>query len=486
MNDLYQILFGPDWEPAARTADDQLREWAAAFDAWLDQIETVRGWHKRCANRYAWQDFWETIHRLPWQVEPDDVERWITDLKRRKRAPTTIYKRIGQLKYFYKFRAEWGASAAKCDGSAQKIRAQQVDPGASPAPIPVFNPFKCVKRPHLQAATQTEVMSREEVHALLEAVDREQSLVGRRDYAMILTALVTGKESGKICTLRWGDLPRFIDEAPGAAGLEAAAATHRAIDDYLHASGRRETIVSADFVFASLSDPLTVPSGKAGDWNPQHPLSSLAALHLLKRYAHWAGLDGERVNWHAVRNTGALLRLEAGETTEGLQAFLGHSQRSKTEEYIRHLAGRQNKPLWLPAVCKPRHPSKLKCWQRHTRNLPGGQPGSANHLKHGFSVKRPSLQEVLGKLDPGEIGLEWETLMLRAIMHRAVELCQEDISPKDWLHMMEGFSMAAQRLSNLLRAGNDLKKTAHEMINWDEQDAFNLALNDVIKELGIE
>jgi integrase len=490
MNDLYHILFGPDWEPAARAADEQLRQWAAAFDAWLNEIEAASGPVRRKSCRFAWQDFWNTVQRLPWQVEPADVARWAADLEGRGRSPITIRERLIELEKFYKFHAAWTGKL----GPSLDVPASPGEPAGedlragTPASSPIFNPVQGVLPPRIDSSAHMEVMSREQVQALLAAVDREVSLVGKRDYALILAGLLTGVQAGQLRTLRWGDLPGFVDKASGTSGLETTAATavHRAIEDYLRCSGRWETIAPVDYVFAPLSDPLTVPAGSDTDWNPHRPLSNVMLSHLLKRYACWAGLDGDRITWHVVRNTAALLRLEAGETLEGLQAFLGHAVRGFTEKYVKRLAGRQSMALWAPDICSRPHRSPKKRWQRRPRGLPGAQPGNTYGLKHGFSAMRPSLQEVLDSLDHNETGLEWETLKLRAIMRRAVELSKDNISLKDSLQVLEGFSLAAQRLSNLLRAGNDLKKTALEMGNWEVQDALNTALNDVIKEMGFD
>jgi integrase len=52
---------------------------------------------------------------------------------------------------------------------------------------------------------RADYLSAEEALALLEAIDREMSVLGKRDYALILGRLTCGLATDELMDLKWGD-----------------------------------------------------------------------------------------------------------------------------------------------------------------------------------------------------------------------------------------------------------------------------------------
>lgn len=124
------------------------------------------------------------------------------------------------------------------------------------------------------------------------AVIPHNSVQGLRDYAMLLTALATGKRIRETLEMRREDTV----DLPGTV--------QRAIVGYLKASGRI-ALTENEVVFTSLVD------SKRG-LRPEY------FLWTLKRYTEAAGMDPEQVGPGSWRATGLMIQMRPG----GLARFL--------------------------------------------------------------------------------------------------------------------------------------------------------------------
>jgi hypothetical protein len=104
----------------------------------------------------------------------------------------------------------------------------------------------------------------------------------------------------------------------------------------------------------------------------------------------------------------------------------------------------------------------------------GAQPGNTNALKHGFYSRQ--LQET----SQGNT-LDEEISMLRTVIRRVFDHLQEDDLGLGTLSKaLDTLGSASTRLARLLRAKKELDNASVE------NDAFAQALDEVVRELGIE
>lgn len=100
-------------------------------------------------------------------------------------APATYNQRLAILSSFYTY----------CQDQAKRYDAGQELP----------NPIKAVKRRKVQAYAAAVPLDGDEVMAKLEAID-QNTLQGKRDYALLMVALLTGHRASELVGLRWRDV----------------------------------------------------------------------------------------------------------------------------------------------------------------------------------------------------------------------------------------------------------------------------------------
>lgn len=277
--------------PAGAAVDERLRRWARAFESWLH--ERRAGCHRtvELRSRLAWREFLALTQKPPWQAGPEAVNAYASSLQARGLRPYTISSRLTALSNFYSYCQQVGVDA-------------QCQPG--------FNPVKAVQRPKIVEYLNARSLSPKEEAALLVAIQRDASPIGKRDYALILALLRTVWKSVKVRELRWGDWERRFaywrlgagetwrradgetqrlgEGESGETGEELPVEVGEAIRDYLEASGRLDGIRDEEYVFAPLSNPLVSESqDRAEDWDGGRPLSANHLRTLVKQHAHLAG-----------------------------------------------------------------------------------------------------------------------------------------------------------------------------------------------------
>ena len=197
--------------------------------------------------------------------------------------------------------------------------------------------------------------------------------------------MITGRRNSEIRTLKWGDfevetLPSSklncveplsaVEPGDGAGGEgkvwyrwngkgkerrdECPHSLWKAINAYLNAADRLETITPDDYIFVALNNnasrlPNVRSSGSCSfvEQNCQagakrQPLTARFVGRLLKRYALRAGLDPRRITVHTLRHTAAMLRKEVGEDVEAISHFLNHSSLSVTQIYLHRIEGQED------------------------------------------------------------------------------------------------------------------------------------------------
>jgi integrase/recombinase XerC/integrase/recombinase XerD len=261
--------------------------------------------------------FFQYSKKLPSEIEPADVQRWLRDLAEKEISAGTCYQHACLLSSFY----SW---AMKDPEVGQHVRR---------------NPAR-LARPKAPKPYQTESvksMSDKEVQALVDAVRRRAlggNLVGKRDHALLLMYLVTGLRRQEIMSLRGNDV--HVNEtlilAYRAKGGDYRSREVResqvkeALLDYLSAAGRMHALKTGA--------PLWTRHDRAG--KPGDALTSHCFVKNLKKYAQEAGVKDFHL--HRTRHTFARIVSEFTGDITATQNALDHQNRSTTRVYVQRIA----------------------------------------------------------------------------------------------------------------------------------------------------
>jgi site-specific recombinase XerD len=267
--------------------------------------------------RQAVISFFEFINKHPADVAPMDVRKWLTSLEKKELRPATIYQRACLLSSFY----TWAMKDAEL---GLLIRS---------------NPAR-LARPKAPKAYQTESaksLTDEELDALISVVRQKalsDDIVGKRDYAILLLFMASGKRRTEILSLRGRDIKLdktlfLTNRIKGGSyiGYEIDdPAVKEALLDYL-TTARRLNVFRTDA-------PLWTRHDYAG--RPGAALSSHCFAKNMKRYARIAGIDGFHL--HRTRHTFARIVSEETGSITATQEALDHSNPSTTKVYVQRIA----------------------------------------------------------------------------------------------------------------------------------------------------
>jgi len=456
---LLHILFGPAAGLVTSTSP-RLDLWSAAFADWLASLPA------RDQALNAWEQLLRFHRCPPWELDRSKLESWTSHLAETGLSANTIRCYQGRISGFFRFCSKRPEllSAEPMFGSPKKPR----------------NPLRCTPKPTLESYKHAYILRPAEARSLLRAVDRQSSLIAKRDYALLLTLLLTGLPEADLRKLRWSQLD-FTPQAVLLTSSDAASAKElpppawSAIHAWLEASGRLASIRPDDYIFVPLSDPLLrPPSADPADWRRDRPLSQEQIYAFLKCYAAWAGLSASKVTYACLRHTAAALHLGSGADSASLQAFLGRKYLKDTRRYIGHLGlmlGRRPHPSARPSLQVPRAP--------YLRKKPHAQPGNLNAIKHGFfahSLREEDSQD-LHELTVAAI--DQEIMALRVLLRRAFSLSDDLDNFPDTLRMLNIFGRTAERVGKLLLHKRNLQVA-------DKKAALDAAIEQAILEVGRE
>src|SRR3990170_2990108 len=409
--ELVRLLYG-DEGGEGQAMGERMRRWGEAFETWLEERKTRFSPNVGKEAYNAWEDFLGFTQKPPWEVRVEDIEVYVEALKKRGLSIGTIHKRLTGLAKFYKHCQERGIEA-ECGG--------------------VFNPVAGASRPRLTQYEKANFLSEEEEAALLEAIRRDPTPTGKRDYALFLTLLSTGLRAG---------------------------------------------IKPGDYVFAPGKEPLVREAGgRAEDWAGERPLSKDELHYLLKLYAGWAGLKAKEITCHTLRHTAAMRQAERGEGVEAVQVFLDRKNAGKTKEYLERLAEKPKGQL------RKRKKSLWKKGQIPRRGPDRAQPRNHRALKHGLSARYLPELEWLEKKGIRLEGLDREIVRQRVVMRRVLMVWSERMSVEEKIRLLKVMGTASVRLRMRMGARWKLRKAAKQA-EWDE--AVDQAIEELGEEWGLE
>jgi integrase/recombinase XerC len=272
--------------------------------------ETIRGYHSDLKQFLAFlRDQRSGQHaQTPETVDPFLIRRYLASLDSRKEKKSSLARKLATLRSFYRFLIREGCVQAN---PAEEIRTPKL-----PKHLP-------------------RVLTKDDANSLLESPS-EDTVLGRRDRAVLETLYSTGARVGELVAMNWEDLEM-------AEGLVR-----------LRGKGRKERIVPIGTVaLETLSDyrkslsavqapPSVAKATDAVGW--RGPVfrnrrgGRLTARSVERLVAKYSGrLAAGHISPHALRHSFATHLLDEGADLRAIQEMLGHASLGTTQKYT-HLA----------------------------------------------------------------------------------------------------------------------------------------------------
>lgn len=311
-------------------------EWARAHAAWL--ASKVGSEHTRRAYAFATRTFFDAVQVAPWLVNGGHVSAWQQQMRDAGLSEATVNQRLAALSAFYEY-------------------CERTHVYTTPLTLREFslserNPVRRVTRARVDAYAQSVALTQEQTRALLRTCKRT-TLVGLRDYALLLAYVLTGARNTEIRTLKWGDIHErngklFFDWAGKrgkTASEELPRPVYEAIVVYLKAAGRWDSIQDEDCIFTALTKVAErLPNVPTMPTN--QPLTGAMVNRIVKKVARRAGLRWREIHVHTLRHSAALLYYEkSGNDVRQVSKLLHHSNGATTMIYLNHLEDKGN-DLW--------------------------------------------------------------------------------------------------------------------------------------------
>ncbi len=267
-------------------------------------------------------EFFEFVGKTPDKVTPHDVKEYYEILSQRDLTEGTVYAMLSRISSFYRWL-----------GDLPTFKGRIVNPVAAARP----------KAPKPYQSESTKSLTDDEVRALVTVI-REYaesgSVVGKRDYAMFVTYLLTGLRRAEVARLRWDNVhldgfsPTITFRAKGGSVItrEIDERIRDAILDYLRVSGRLDRMKP--------DSPLWTSHDRA-NLKPGVQLTSHAFAKNLKKYAEQAGLS--HIHLHQTRHTYARIVADQTGSLIETQDALGHVNAATTRVYVQRVGIKKDK-----------------------------------------------------------------------------------------------------------------------------------------------
>jgi site-specific recombinase XerD len=297
----------------------------AALEAWAEKTTGSLSYKREDLRRDKQNSvfsFFAFTAKHPLSIRTRDCLAWRRQLEERYK-PNTVYARLSRLSSFY----NWLLS----DPILGKYLRSN--------PVLLARP-KC---PPPYQAESSKALTDDEMNRLLRVVKKEadgRSMVGKRDYALLLLYFLSGLRRTEIISLRGKDvevagdklLIKYKRKGGRYTGREVADLDAiEALEDYLIYSGRTNVLGS--------ERPLWTRHDRAG--RAGAPLTSHAFVKNLKHYAQKAKLKGFHL--HQTRHTFARIFAEDAGSMMETQEALDHANVATTRAYVQRIAIKRDK-----------------------------------------------------------------------------------------------------------------------------------------------
>ena len=284
--------------------------WQNAMYAFLAEKHRRSG-SERTVTAYSrvLQQFFGKLGKTPDEVTAPDVLAFAHSIGLSGKVPssTTIGARLACLSSFFKFLIRMGLLTS--------------------------NPCDAIERPKTQQAP-ARGLTADQVRQLLAVIPDD--VAGRRDRAIILTLVLTGRRRTEVISLKAKDI--VVEE--GKAWYQYRGKGGK--------TGRRElprpAFEAIRRTLADIGKALETMHPDESLWQAgarEGGVTSATFYARFRRYLRAAGLAPSGV--HVLRHTAAKLRRDAGESVESVSAFLDHSSLAVTTTYLRRLEGTEDR-----------------------------------------------------------------------------------------------------------------------------------------------
>ncbi len=288
-------------------------------DPWMESIAAFvanKGSSQtRRVYRLVLHQFFTFATKHPSKVNQSDVIRYRHQLENLGRASSTIRQHLATVSGYYSF--------------------------CISRDLTLYNPVKGVSRPSVHAYTSANWLTKDQAKELLGQPSR-QTVKGKRDYAILLTLLLTGLRRSELANIKRGDIREkgeklyltYICKGGTQLVRDIPERCWEAIVDYLALSGREITDESPLFVSVTdAGERLRRYYGKNGH-NGHHPISPEAIRQIVTYYSRRAFGGEVKVSPHTLRHTAGTLLRKSGRSIEEVQSFLKHRRIDTTRRYL--------------------------------------------------------------------------------------------------------------------------------------------------------
>lgn len=169
-------------------------------------------------------------------------------------------------------------------------------------------------------------LTTDEVDAVLHAPDRK-TWTGRRDHALLLSAVTTGMRVSELTGLRWADIHLGTGAhtvCRGKGRKDRATPLNRATVTVLGAWRKEQHPTDTDPVFPN----------RRGTRMSTDAIAQRLTLHATNAATACATLTGKHLTPHVLRHTTAMRMLHAGIDTSVIALWLGHESTETTAVYL--------------------------------------------------------------------------------------------------------------------------------------------------------
>ena len=206
------------------------------------------------------------------------------------------------------------------------------------------NPLRKVKRPKVERYAEAQPIAQDELIVRLRAIERV-TVEGKRDYALISVALITGRRIAELHSMTRASLTfgrdhritaRFVTKGGKVMRDRLGDKTSAALLDYLCAAYQTD-----DPAALPASAPVWRDTSRPAQWRAAQNAGALVGLSTSGiRRAFKKRLGTSKA--HVSRHSFAPLMLKAGATLTDIQARLGHASAKTTADYLNALQSADN------------------------------------------------------------------------------------------------------------------------------------------------
>ena len=283
-------------------------------DPWVESmaafVANKGSYETRRVYRIILTQFFAFAAKHPSNVKQSDVIRYRHELEKQGKAPSTIRQHLAAISGYYSF--------------------------CISRDLAVYNPTKGVTRPPVDSYIGANWLNPVQAKHFIFQPNRE-TVKGKRDFAILITLLLTGLRRKELANIRRGD----IEEKDGKVYLsyickggvrlvrDIPRRCWEAIQEYLAASGREITDDSP--LFTALAG---TGEYRGNNGNGHHPITPEAIRQMVICYSRQAFGDEIKVRPHTLRHTAGTLLRKSGCSVEEVQSFLKHKRLDTTRRYL--------------------------------------------------------------------------------------------------------------------------------------------------------